>query len=74
MAQTSSAANTLNNNTQVYRWVESPDEDGTDIQKKFIKQEWTLGSVKFKSGRPKMQVPMIFDVHNDIPYYLWGIM
>ncbi len=55
---------------EVYSWAQRPDEDGTDIQKKFIKQEWTRGVVKFKSGRPDMQVPLIFDVHNDMPYYL----
>jgi hypothetical protein len=55
---------------EVYSWAQRPDEDGTDIQKKFIKQEWTQGVVKFKSGRPEMQVPLIFDVHNDMPYYM----
>lgn len=55
---------------EVYSWAQRPDEDGTDIQKKFIKQEWVQANVKFKSGRPDMQAPMIFDIHNDIPYYL----
>jgi hypothetical protein len=72
MAQQSSTANVINNNTQVYRWTETPEEDGSNLQKKFIKQEWTSGTVKFKSGRPDMDVKMIFDVHNDIPYYLLG--
>src|SRR5688572_561330 len=72
MAQQSSAANTINGNTQVYKWVETPEEDGSDLQKKFVKQEWTQGKVKFKSGRPDMEVKMIFDMHNDMPYYLLG--
>jgi len=57
---------------EVYSWSQRPDEDGSDIQKKFIKQEWTQGTVKFKSGRPDMEVPVIFDVHSDMPYYLLG--
>jgi len=55
---------------EVYSWSQRPDEDGTDLQKKFIKQEWVQANVKFRSSRPDMQVPLIFDVHNDMTYYL----
>lgn len=55
---------------EVYSWATRPDEDETDLQKKFINQEWTNGNVKFRSGRPDMQVPLLFDVHNDMAYYL----
>ncbi|MGQ0738148.1 MAG: hypothetical protein ACT4OJ_03725 [Bacteroidota bacterium] len=55
---------------EVYSWAERPDEDGTDIRKKFIKREWMAANVKFKSGRPDMQVPLIFDMYNDMPYYM----
>jgi hypothetical protein len=55
---------------EVYSWATRPDEDETNLQKKFINQEWTNGNVKFRSGRPDMQVPLLFDVHNDIAYYL----
>ncbi|MBM3416964.1 MAG: hypothetical protein FJY20_11110 [Bacteroidetes bacterium] len=55
---------------EVYSWAQRPDEDGTNLQKKFIKQEWTPGIVKFRSGRPDMHVPMIFDIFNNMLYYL----
>jgi len=57
---------------QTYQWVSRPEEDGTDLQKKFVKQEWTPGTVKFRSSRPVMQVPLLFDVHNDNLFYLMG--
>jgi hypothetical protein len=55
---------------EVYSWAQRPDEDGTDLQKKFIKQEWTQGIAKFRSGRPDMHVPLIFDIFNNMLYYL----
>jgi hypothetical protein len=57
---------------QTYNWVSRPEEDGTDLQKKFVKQEWTPGVVKFRSGRPAMEVPLLFDVLSDKLYYLTG--
>lgn len=55
---------------EVYSWATRPDDDGTDLQKKFIKQEWTDGIVKFRSGRPDMHVPLLFDVFDNTLYYL----
>lgn len=55
---------------EVYSWASRPDEDETDLQQKFVKQEWTAGHVKFRSGRPDMQVKMIFDIYDNTPYYL----
>lgn len=55
---------------EVYSWAQRPDEDGTDLQKKFLKQEWTPGTVKFKSGRADMHVPLLFDVYDNTLYYL----
>jgi hypothetical protein len=66
-----SGANTTRR-MEVYSWATRPDEDGSDLQKKFVKQEWTNGVVYFKSGRPYMQVPLLFDVHNDMLYYKQG--
>lgn len=66
-----SGANTTRR-MEVYSWASRPDEDGSDLQKKFIKQEWTNGVVYFKSGRPYMEVPLLFDVHNDMLYYKQG--
>ncbi|MCX8019375.1 MAG: hypothetical protein N2747_02640 [Chitinophagaceae bacterium] len=55
---------------EVYSWMPRPEEDETDFQKKFILQEWTPAVVKFRSGRPDMHVPLIFDLHNNTPYFL----
>lgn len=55
---------------EVYSWAQRPDEDETNLQKRYIDQVWTPGTVKFRSGRPDMQVPLLFDVHNDQLYYL----
>lgn len=55
---------------EVYSWAQRPDEDGTDLQKKFLKQEWTPGTVKFKSGRAAMDVPLLFDIYDNTLYYL----
>lgn len=57
---------------QTYQWVSRPEDEDFDLQKKFIKQDWTVGTVKFRSGRPDMQVPLLFDVHNDKLFYLMG--
>ncbi len=55
---------------EVYSWATRPDEDETNLQKRFIDQEWTNGLVRFKSGRPELHVPLLFDVHNDMLYFL----
>lgn len=55
---------------EVYKWANRPDNDETDLQKRFIRQEWTAGNVKFRSGRADMQVQLLFDIHNDMLYYL----
>ena len=55
---------------EVYSWAQRPDEDGTDLQKRFVKQEWTLGTVRFRSGRLPMQVPLLFDIYDNTLYYL----
>jgi hypothetical protein len=60
------------NRMQTYAWSERPDEEARSLQKKFSKQEWTTGVVYFKSGRPFMEVPLLFDVHNDMLYYKQG--
>ena len=73
-AQTTGAGvgNQTQSRMQTYSWVSRPDEDGTDLQKKFIKQDWTPGEVKFRSGRLPMQVPLIFDLYNNALYYKMG--
>lgn len=55
---------------EVYSWAQRPDEDGTDLQKRFLKQEWTMGTVRFRSGRLPMQVPLLFDIYDNTLYYL----
>ena len=45
-------------------------EEDDDLQAKFIRQEWSPGIVQFKSTRPVMQVPVIFDAENNMLYYL----
>jgi len=45
-------------------------ENDDDIQAKFERQEWSPGIVQFKSTRPIMQVPVIFDAENNMLYYL----
>lgn len=64
------ASSTTTGRMDVYSWAARPDEDGTDLQKRFLKQEWTNGIVKFKSGRADMQVPLLFDVFDNTLYYL----
>lgn len=64
------ASSTTTGRMDVYSWAARPDEDGTDLQKRFLKQEWTRGIVKFKSGRPDMQVSLLFDVFDNTLYYL----
>lgn len=49
-----------------------PMENDDNIQAKFLRQEWSPGIVKFKSGRDIMHVPLIFDVDNNIVYYQQG--
>jgi hypothetical protein len=46
-----------------------PMENDDNIQAKFLRQEWSPGIVKFKSGRDIMHVPLIFDVDNNKVYY-----
>lgn len=46
--------------------------EDVDIQKMFIDQEWMPGVVKFKSNRPDMQVPLIFDIYSNMLYYRQG--
>ncbi len=67
---TGMGANQTVRRIEVYSWATRPDEDGTDLQKKFIKQEWTDGIVKFRSGRPDMHVPLLFDIFDNTLYYL----
>ena len=47
-----------------------PNEMDDDIQGKFERQEWSPGIVKFKSSRPVMSVPVIFDADNNQLYYM----
>lgn len=47
-------------------------EEKKNIQKMFIEQEWMPGIASFKSGRPDIEAPMIFDIYNGVPYFLQG--
>lgn len=58
-------------NMMVYKTLPRSIEE-LDIQKMFIDQEWMPGVVKFKSNRPDMQVPIIFDIYSNILYYRQG--
>lgn len=49
-----------------------PRENNDDIQSRFMNQEWSPGFVQFKSSRPVMQVPLIFDADNNMLYYQQG--
>lgn len=64
------SSNPTTRRMEVYSWAQRPDDDGTDLQKKFLKQEWTDGLVKFRSGRPDMHLPLLFDVFDNTLYYL----
>ncbi len=58
---------------EVYSWAGRPEEEQvSDVQKFFLEQQWMPGVVKFRSGRPEMQVPLIFDMYNNSLYYLQG--
>lgn len=64
------SSSTATGRMEVYSWAQRPDEDGTDLQKKFLKQEWTEGIVKFRSGRPDIHAPLLFDVFDNTLYFL----
>jgi len=49
-------------------------EEKRDFQKMFMDQEWMPGIASFKSGRPNVVAPMIFDIYNGVPYYLQSNM
>lgn len=49
-------------------------EEKRDFQKMFMEQEWMPGVASFKSGRPSVVAPMIFDIYNGVPYYLQNKM
>ena len=71
MAGTGIGSNsTATGRMDVYSWAQRPDEDGTDLQKRFLKQEWTEGIVKFRSGRPDIHAPLLFDVFDNTLYFL----
>jgi hypothetical protein len=58
---------------ETYSWAERPDEEKQlNLQQLFMDQQWMPGIVSFKSGRPVMSVPLIFDVHNNTLYYRQG--
>lgn len=48
------------------------EEKPADVQKLFAKQQWVSGTAYFNSGRDPISMPMIFDPHNDMLYYLQG--
>lgn len=48
----------------------SEDGKSDDIQSMYMNQQWSPGIIQFKSSRPVMQVPVIFDADNDKLYYL----
>ena len=64
------SGSTVTGRMEVYSWAQRPDEDGTDLQKKFLKQDWTYGIVKFRSGRPDIHAPLLFDVFDNTLYFL----
>ncbi|MBI3139668.1 MAG: hypothetical protein HYZ15_13910 [Sphingobacteriales bacterium] len=64
---------TVQKRMEVYSWAERPEEERvSDVQQLFLEQQWMPGLVEFRSGRPDMQVPLIFDIHNNTLYYLQG--
>ena len=64
------SSSSVSGRMEVYSWAQRPDEDGTDLQKRFLKQEWTEGIVKFRSGRPDIHAPLLFDVFDNTLYFL----
>lgn len=64
---------TVQRRMDTYSWAQRPEEDQQyNIQEFFTNQTWMPGVVMFKSGRPNMQVPLIFDQHNNMLYYQQG--
>lgn len=64
---------TVQRRMDTYSWAQRPEEEQKyNIQQFFDEQTWMPGIVLFKSGRPNMQVPVIFDQYNNVLYYRQG--
>ena len=44
--------------------------ENEDLQTKFIKREWSNGTVSFLNQKPTRKLPLLFDIYNNTLYYL----
>jgi hypothetical protein len=63
---------TVTSRVTVIKWETKPEVDETNIHEKFLKEEWTPAQIKFRSGRPDMEVPVLFNPVTNQLNFIYG--